>query len=70
MTVTTDIVTALRSDTRLSPDPIAQRAADDIERLRASLAYMLKAYWGKGDGEPAPEFIREAAALCNYQLDQ
>lgn len=38
-------------------------------RLRQSLKLMLEVYWGKGDGEYPPEFIRTAAELCDYKLN-
>jgi len=35
--------------------------------LVASLREMLDCYWGEGDGEPAPQFIRQAQLLVeNY----
>lgn len=37
---------------------------------RESLHKMLEVYWGSGDGEPAPQFIQDAAALCDYKILQ
>lgn len=42
----------------------------EAEELRAAMLKLLDCYWGKGDGEPAPEFIQKAASLCGYKLDQ
>lgn len=35
---------------------------------RESLWKMLDAYWGKGDGNPPPTFIKDAAKLCGYPV--
>jgi hypothetical protein len=40
-----------------------------IAALRVSLCEMLSAYWGRGDGDDPPEFIKRAAKLSGYSLD-
>ena len=34
--------------------------------MRASLREMLDCYWGAGDGEDPPEFIKRAARLARW----
>lgn len=55
---------------------MAKELSDDAKYLRdssperQSLFKMLDAYWGEGDGHPAPEFIQDAAKLCGFPLSQ
>lgn len=37
---------------------------------RQMLWMMLDTYWGFGDGDDPPIWIRRAADLCGYQLDR
>ncbi len=43
------------------------RKLAEARALRASLREMLDAYWERGDGEPAPEFIKRAARLSRWK---
>jgi hypothetical protein len=65
-----DLLTALRTDNMLANDPVAQKAADEIERLRAALGFYARDVAWKGpnqrnDGKdrytPRPEpYIQDA----------
>lgn len=43
------------------------RVLAEKRALVKSMREMLDAYWGEGDGEPAPEFIVRAARLARWK---
>lgn len=54
------------------PKPAAQRnhyarVLAEKRALVKSMREMLDAYWGEGDGEEAPEFIKRAARLARWK---
>lgn len=57
------VARALGDTTTADYAAMANRTADVIEQLRASLKEMVDCYWGKGDGEPPPSFVQRAIDL-------
>lgn len=43
------------------------RAKTENNALRKSMHEMLDAFWGEGDGDRAPDFIRRAARLSRWK---
>lgn len=44
-----------------------RRQAEEIIALKGSIGRLLDCYWGEGDGEPPPKFIKEAVRLSGWE---
>lgn len=44
-----------------------QRKRSDLKATRKVIRELLDCYWGTGDGDPAPEFIKRAARLSGWK---